>query len=49
MLLMAINDLLNLSEEEFKRADIDGNGKLEAFEAMRILDYISGKVTTIGL
>ena len=47
MLLMAINDLLNLSEDEFNRADIDKNGILEAFEAMRILDYISGKVTTI--
>ena len=47
MLLMAINDLYNLTEEEFMRADVDGNGVLQAFEALRILDYISGKVTTI--
>ena len=47
MLLMAINDLYNLSEEEFLRADIDGSGELQAWEALRILDYISGKVTTI--
>lgn len=49
MLLMAINDLYNLTEEQFMRADIDGNGILQAFEALRILDYVSGKVTTILL
>ncbi len=49
MLLMGINDLYNLTEEEFMRADIDCNGILQAFEALRILDYVSGKVTTIGL
>lgn len=47
ILLMAINDLLNLNSDEFARADIDRNGKLEAFEALRILDYISGKVNYI--
>ena len=47
MLLMAINDLLNLNADEFARADIDRNGKLEAFEALRILDYISGKINYI--
>lgn len=47
MLLMAINDLLNLNADEFARADIDKNGKLEAFEALRILDYISGKINYI--
>lgn len=47
MLLMAINDLLNLKADEFARADIDRNGKLEAFEALRILDYISGKINYI--
>ena len=47
MLLMAINDLLNLNADEFVRADIDKNGKLEAFEALRILDYISGKINYI--
>jgi len=49
MLLMAINDLYNLTEDEFMRADIDGNGILQAYEALRILDYISGKITTIVL
>ena len=47
MLLMAKNDLLNLTEEQFLRADINGDGELSAVEAMRILDYVSGKITTI--
>lgn len=49
MTLMAINDLYNLTEEQFMRADINGDGELQAFEALRILDYVSGKVTTIVL
>ncbi len=47
MLLMAKNDLLNLTEEQFLRADLDGDGELSAVEALRILDYVSGKITTI--
>ncbi len=47
MLLQAANDLLNLTEEQFLRADIDGNKELSASEALRILQYVSGKVTTI--
>lgn len=47
MVLQAINDQLNLSSEEFLRADLDEDGILEAWEALRILQYVSGKVTTI--
>ena len=47
MLLQAANDLLNLSEEQFLRADINGDKVLSASEALRILQYVSGKVTTI--
>ena len=47
MILQAINDLLNLTEDQFLRADIDGNGELSSAEALRILKYVSGKVTTI--
>ena len=47
MLLQAANDLLNLTEEQFIRADINGDGELSAAEALRILQYVSGKVTTI--
>ncbi|MBO5758057.1 MAG: S8 family serine peptidase [Clostridia bacterium] len=48
MLLQAANDLLNLTEEQFLRADINKDGELSASEALRILQYVSGKVTTIG-
>ncbi len=47
MLLQAANDLLNLTEEQFLRADINGDKVLSAAEALRILQYVSGKVTTI--
>jgi hypothetical protein len=47
MILQAANDLLNLTEEQFMRADINGDMELSAAEALRILHYISGKVTTI--
>jgi hypothetical protein len=47
MLLQAVNDLLNLTEEQFLRADLNADGELSASEALRILQYVSGKVTTI--
>lgn len=47
MLLQAANDLLNLTEDQFMRADINKDGELSASEALRILQYVSGKVTTI--
>ena len=47
MLLQAANDKLNLTEEQFMRADIDKDKKLSASEAMRILQYVSGKIGSI--
>ena len=47
MLLQAANDLLNLKDDEFLRADINGDKVLSAAEALRILQYVSGKVSTI--
>ena len=47
MLLQAVNDRLNLDAAQFARADINDNGELEAVEALRILHYVSGKVTSI--
>ena len=44
MLLQAINDLLNLTAEQFARADLNGDGELSASEALRILQYVSGAV-----
>ena len=47
MLLMAINDRLNLTEEQFARADLDGNGELAAKEALRIMQYVNGTITSV--
>ena len=49
MLLKAINDQLNLTAEEFARADLDGNGTLAAKEALRILQYVSGAVGSVDM
>ena len=47
MIVQAINDLLNLTEEQFLRADLNGDGELSSAEALRILKYVNGKVTTL--
>lgn len=47
MLLQAINDLLNLDDQQFIRADLDGSGELTASEALRILQYVSGAVSSV--
>ena len=49
MLLQAINDQLNLSTEQFIRADLNSNGILEAKEALRILHYVSGTVGSLTI
>ena len=49
ILLQGIHDKYNLSAEEFLRADLDGNGKLEAWEALRILQYVSGTVGYVDM
>ena len=47
MLLMAVNDRLNLNAEQFARADLNGDGSLSAAEALRIIQYVNGTVTSI--
>lgn len=47
MILQAVNDLLNLTEEQFLRADLNDDGELSAVEALRIIKYVVGKVTTV--
>jgi len=47
MLLQAANDLLNLTPEQFLRADLNGDGELLATEALRILQYVSGKTSSV--
>lgn len=47
MVLMAINDRYNMTEEEFARADLDDSSVLEAKEALRILQYVNGSIGSI--
>lgn len=47
MVLKAKNHKLNLTAEQFARADLDGNNTLEAWEALRILQYASGTVGSV--
>ncbi len=47
MLLMAANDRLNLDPEQFARADLDDDKSLSAAEALRIIQYVNGTVTTL--
>ena len=47
MVLQAINDRLNLTQDQFTRADIDKNGILEAKEVLKILKYVSGTISSI--
>ena len=47
MLLQARNDQLNLTAEQFLRADLNGDGELATSEALTILQYVSGKITAI--
>ena len=47
MILMAVNDRLNLDEEQFARADLNGDGELTAAEALRVIQYVNGTITSI--
>ncbi len=49
MVLYAINDKLNLTPEQFARADLNGDGELWAAEALRILQYVSGVVGSLKM
>lgn len=48
MILQAINDKLNLTSDQFARADLDKNGILESKEVLKILKYVSGTITNIA-
>ena len=48
MMLQAINGRLNLTSDQFIRADLDKDNILEAWEVLRVLQYVSGKVNTIS-
>ncbi len=47
MILMAVNDRYNMTEDEFRRADLDGDLELSASEALRIIYYINGTISSL--
>ena len=47
MVLMAINDRLNLTEEQFVRANLNNDEELSADEALRILQYANGMISSV--
>ncbi len=47
LILQAINDRYNMTEEEFLRADLDDDGELVAWEALRVLQYSNGKISSV--
>jgi hypothetical protein len=47
LLLQHINDLVNLTAEQFERADLNADGRLTASEALRILQYVSGAIGSL--
>jgi hypothetical protein len=49
MLMQCLNGDLILTDDAFKRADLNGDGVMSAAEALRILQYVNGKVTTLEM
>lgn len=49
MLMQCLNGDLILSDDQFRRADLNKDGVLSSVEALRILQYINGKVTTLEM
>ena len=49
MLMQAIEGSRILTDDQFRRADLNKNDVLEAVEALRILQYVNGKITTLEM
>ena len=49
MLIKAINDDIILTDDEFRRADLNNDNNLSSVEALRILQYINGNVNTLEM
>ncbi len=49
MIIKAINDEIILTDDQFHRADLNGNNELSSSEALRILQYVNGNVTTLEM
>lgn len=49
MMMQVINGDRILTDDAFKRADLNKDGILSSVEALRILQYVNGKVTTLEM
>ena len=49
MLMQCLSGDLLLSDDEFARADLNGDKVLSSAEALRILQYINGKINTLEM
>ena len=49
MIIKAINGDLILTDDQFKRADLNKDNTLSSVEALRILQYINGNVVTLEM
>lgn len=49
MLMQCLGGELILTDDQFHRADLNGDEVLSAAEALRILQYVNGKVTTLEM
>ena len=49
MIMQCINGDLIMTDDEFKRADLNGDNELSSVEALRILQYINGNVSTLDM
>ena len=47
MIIQAVNGDLIMTDDQFKRADLNKDGILSSMEALRILQYINGNVLTL--
>jgi hypothetical protein len=49
MIMQCINGDLIMTDDEFKRADLNGDNVLSSAEALRILQYINGNVPDLNM
>ena len=49
MIMQCINGDLIMTDDEFKRANLNGDEELSSVEALRILQYINGNVSTLDM
>ena len=49
MIVKALAGEIILSDDQFQRADLNKDGNLSAAEALRILQYVNGNVTTLEM